>query len=879
MRIEGMFAGAAVVLAWACGSHPVGGQGAQGTQACGAQTLPATFEAENAQLQGVQVSSEGRGFSGTGYVTGFAQVGTQVTFNVCAPAQGYYTVDFTYAKGTDGLGTRTVMVDGKAYPGQPVFPPLWTWNMWNSGGRRSFHLDAGNHTIGIAFQQADSGEIRLDKMVFSNGPSPSHQSVRSLFMNNWKDLMVGWHAAKLYPADDRGFGPRMTAFHWAKDWTINQIDEAQAFFRDDTGSMAYTDTNRFDTSASFTASEEDGYGELRVAYGDYGGKALPMTIVRRMSVPPGEEFVVVAYDIGNVTDAQRQLSILEWAHLHNKTAVNEDLVPIPDSGGNGEGSGTLNASWDANRNAWIADMSQTNGTFVVMGAFDPMDHHLAGAPVVGGSDSGAATVQQFAGGPSSLTDSGSFSGTNAGIGMSKTITLDSMGHAQLAWFYGISDSLEGAKALADHVRQGGSAQAWMTNSSNQWKRWLSSGRTATIQTPVAQWAPALQVGLITSRQAQQPEFGSFVASTNPAYEYKVWVRDASVVAMLFDAAGYLDDAEKFWSWMAQVQADGSNPDVPAGTWWTNYSFFAKNRTIHFVEPELDSVGLFLIGVFRHYQALKAHDPARAARFLDAFWPVVQKAADFVRSEAMKSDSFGFGAKDFSIWEEAPEYVVFTQTTYASGLRAGQLLAQERQDASKAQGWAQASGGIAAAIFRDASIAPCPGAWDSFKRYFIRGVWPDCSLDQRVDSSTDLLWVFGLLDAKDPRATEHRRTVLANLTPGKFGFGISRYEGDQFYHSTPFDPGHSHDAQASMPVWPQMSMYMAMLEHWLGMDDVAANRLSWYVATTNSGYEPAGEAVDWTTELPIVSTASEPVTAAWYGLALLNQLGLFDPRLP
>jgi hypothetical protein len=77
----------------------------------------------------------------------------------------------------------------------------------------------------------------------------------------------------------------------------------------------------------------------------------------------------------------------------------------------------------------------------------------------------------------------------------------------------------------------------------------------------------------------------------------------------------------------------------------------------------------------------------------------------------------------------------------------------------------------------------------------------------------------------------------------------------------------------------MSMYMAMLEHWLGMDDVAANRLSWYVATTNSGYEPAGEAVDWTTELPIVSTASEPVTAAWYGLALLNQLGLFDPRLP
>ena len=56
----------------------------------------------------------------------------------------------------------------------------------------------------------------------------------------------------------------------------------------------------------------------------------------------------------------------------------------------------------------------------------------------------------------------------------------------------------------------------------------------------------------------------------------------------------------YWSWMAQVQqTDSSNPDVPAGSWWTNYSFFARNRTIHFVEPELDSVGLYLIGVFRH----------------------------------------------------------------------------------------------------------------------------------------------------------------------------------------------------------------------------------------------------------------------------------------
>src|SRR5258705_2828421 len=175
--------------------------------------------------------------------------------------------------------------------------------------------------------------------------------------------------------------------------------------------------------------------------------------------------------------------------------------------------------------------------------------------------------------------------------------------------------------------------------------------------------------------------------------------------------------------MASVQqSDSSNKDVPAGTWWTNYSYFAKTPPIHFVEPELDSVGLYLIGVFRHYQALKARDPARAAQFLDAVWPVAQKAANFVRDSANAPGNFGFGAKDASILEEAQEFVTFTQTTYVSGLRAATLLAQERKDATSAQAWSQAGSTIAFAIFRDTLIAPCPGVWHAVKSHFIRGVW-------------------------------------------------------------------------------------------------------------------------------------------------------------
>jgi hypothetical protein len=880
----GTFAGALVAVAVACNgsdSTPPPPPGpASSDHPCGGQVpmLPATLEAENAQVQGAAVSSEGKGFSGAGYVTDFAAPGKQVGFQVCVTESGYYTLEFGYAKGTDGKATRTLLVDGKAQPGPPVFAPLWTSSTWATGGRRPVHLDAGSHTVTLAFEQSDSGAIQLDKMVVSKGPTPSDVSVRSLLMNNWKDLVVGWHASKLAPNDDRGFGPRMTAFHWAKDWPVNQIDEAQAFFRDETGATAYTDTNKLDSTAAFTATDQDGYGELRVDYGDYGGKALPMSIRRRMVVPPGGgSFVVVLYDIGNVTDAQRQFSLLEWADLHNKNAG-----PSEDPARSGEPlakrgpAGSMSATWDAQRNAWIADLSQTNGTFVVMGSFAAMDHHVAGAPVTGGPDGRAATVQQFAGGQ--ITDTPTFSGADVGIGLSKTITLEAAASTTVAYFYGVADSLDAARALAQSIQTPDAPKSWVDQSSSQWRAWLSSGIATSLETPVSQWSDALRIALVTNRQSQQPEFGNLVAATNTAYDYKVWARDASVTAMAFDAAGYPDEAEKFWTWMASVQADGSDAQHPVGTWWTNYRFWSKNDVIPFVEPEFDASGLFLIGVYRHHQALKARDQARADRFLETVWPAAQKAGDFIEGASKQAENHGFGAKDHSIWEEDLQFAVFTQTTYASGLRAGQLLALERQDRAKADAWAQAGGIIREAIFRDTSVDPCPGAWDDVKHYFIRGVQPDCSLDQRVDASTGLLWVFGLLDAKNERATLQRRAIVLNLARGQLGYGIARYLGDEFYHASEFSPGGRFEANET-PVWPQMSMYATMLEHWLGMDDLAVNRLSWYVATTGLGYEPPGEAVDWTTERPLVSTASEPVSAGWYVLALLNQLGKFDPRLP
>ncbi len=84
----------------------------------------------------------------------------------------------------------------------------------------------------------------------------------------------------------------------------------------------------------------------------------------------------------------------------------------------------------------------------------------------------------------------------------------------------------------------------------------------------------------------------------------------------------------------------------------------------------------------------------------------------------------------------------------------------------------------------------------------------------------------------------------------------------------------------MPTWPWMSSYMSMAEHWLGMDQLSFARLQWYVSVSGAEYMPTGEGVDWYTQQPLPSTMSQPDDAGYnLQIALLNYLGLFDPRLP
>jgi GH15 family glucan-1,4-alpha-glucosidase len=295
----------------------------------------------------------------------------------------------------------------------------------------------------------------------------------------------------------------------------------------------------------------------------------------------------------------------------------------------------------------------------------------------------------------------------------------------------------------------------------------------------------------------------------------------------------------------------------------------------------------MIGVYRTWQLLKQQNPQAADDFLTgpiqridqgptSVYDAVRRTAQYISNNINDN---GYGPGDFSIWEEDFEWATFTQASFASGLNAAQLLAMAMGEPENANTWLRSGHRILDTIHRAASAQPCPGLWNDGESRWNRATWINCTRDNRLDAASDVVWVFGLVVANDQRAVSQRNAVLSRLNPRHDGIGIARYEGDEFYHASAVSPGGQYEASTNMPAWPQLDMYLAMLEHWRGMDDIVLRRLQWYASATNVGYMPPGEALDWQLGRPLPSTSAEPVTASWYNMGLLNYLNLFDPRLP
>lgn len=668
----------------------------------------------------------------------------------------------------------------------------------------------------------------------STTTQPSTTSAASMYLSNWQNLTAIWNASKLNQNDTGTYGPRIAELRASNQWSTNQIVDYTGFFEDATDNVKYDQAHDFASSAYL-----DENGVLNTTYGQYSGSNTPITIKRDYVMVPNEPFLVVRYTLTNPSSTTAySWKVLDQVHLNNTSS-----------------STNVAASYDASRSALFGDMTASGQDVVALGALQsPTSYQVGNDSDCTASDAGASAWCQFDTN-GVLHDNASASTPNVDLGFENTVTVPAGGSQTLYYYLGLGTNLAAAQAAADTARAQSGAY-WFNTTATDYANWLGSGKK--VSTSDNGVNTAFLRNLVVMKNSQNPTNGLFPAATNPgSYGYKAWMRDSAFDAMALDAAGHYTEAADFWDWMAANQLSN-------GTWHTTYDEWSGSY-VSFVEPEYDSLGEFLVGVQKHYA------DTGSASFLAAMWPKVQAAANFIEDNIASN---GLGAADASIWEESVQYNVFTQAYYVAGLRAAALLAQDESSASSADAWNGAASTILSAVQRSDTWSP-PGLYNA-SGYYDRGIATDgTTVNSLLDSSSLALVLTGDLDADSSRAASMASTIDANLTHDTSG--IARYTNDDYYYDSPYDPA-GDEALAAEPVWPNMTMFDAVYDVFSGKTSEAFTRLQYYASASGVGYMPPGEAVAWPTSQPVLSTMSEPLTAASFVMATLTYTGNYDPRV-
>lgn len=673
---------------------------------------------------------------------------------------------------------------------------------------------------------------------------PSTETARSLYMNNWTDTTGLWMAPQLAQTDtNTQYGPRLAELHYSPSGAsaasaVNQINDYTGFFRDETHGVKYDQVHNFGSATGYL----DSGGVLRTDYGAYSGTATSVSIGRDYAFVPNQHFMVVQYRLHNAGSSSVTMNILDALHLNNTGSSGQNVV----------------ATWDSTRNAEVINMSASGQYQLVLGALGgaPTGHQVGDDTVSSLTSPTVAPWYTFDNN-GTLAGNNSVTAMNVDVAMNKQVAVAAGATVTQSFYLAIAATSTNALAAADTARAQ-TGDYWLANTTTAYTNWLNAGKRTTSNFTDTGLSTAYDRALVAMKQSQSPVLGVWPAATNPiAYGYKSWVRDSAVTAMAMDSAGHHAEADKYFRWLASVQyANGSFGTTYDG--WTG-------QHVSFVEPELDSVGIFLIGAYRHWQMTGDNT------FRDAIWTQIQNAANFVKNNLASN---GLGPQDASIWEETQEYNTFTQSLYITGLWAAEAIAQSKSDTTDADAWSNAVGSIATALQTSSLNSPA-GLWNSPDSYYNRADNSDNTARTTVDSSSDMLFVSGAIDPGSSRAASHISKILATLTHDSYG--IARYTGDNFYYTSPYSPA-GNEAGAAEPSWPQMTMYTALYYIYNGNLAAALPRLTWYASRTAVGYMPPGEATSNVTQKPIISTMVEPVTGAWYVLAALAYTGQGDTRM-
>lgn len=219
-----------------------------------------------------------------------------------------------------------------------------------------------------------------------------------------------------------------------------------------------------------------------------------------------------------------------------------------------------------------------------------------------------------------------------------------------------------------------------------WQGWLERGEHLPVITGLAGDAENLYRRSLLTIKLLQDRSGGFIAAPefDPLYRSSggygyCWLRDALYSAVALDEAGYLEEAELFYLYAADIQ----DPD---GDWQQRY--FMDGSWAPTWGKQIDQTGCILWG-FLHHHRLSGN-----AGFARRVWPAVQKAAAYLCAHTADN---GLPLPSIDPWEERLGQGTYSAAAVFGGLKAASVLARELKAPELAATWSAAAEKMRTAI--------------------------------------------------------------------------------------------------------------------------------------------------------------------------------------
>ena len=386
------------------------------------------------------------------------------------------------------------------------------------------------------------------------------------------------------------------------------------------------------------------------------------------------------------------------------------------------------------------------------------------------------------------------------------------------YWIAIGRSLEEVVDLNAMV-SGTSLETLLAEAESYWTSWLAKGATIEAEVP-ASLANLYERSLLVI-QTQIDRCGGILAAndtdimrTARAHYSYVWPRDGSLVARALDLAGHAEAARGFFSFCAGVLPAEQPfflqkycPDGTRGASW--HPWIADG------EPEIphqqDSTALVLWAIGEHYEKW------RDGEFINSIYDdLVAPAADYMVRELDPATKLP--RPSYDLWEQRRGVHLFTCCAVYGALSAAAKVANGF-DLERASSYRRTRDGLKRATLEY--------LFDADLGRFVRGLIPKpegYEPDLTIDASMAAVFLFGLLQADDPRVAATMKAVYDRLWVRTPIGGLARYEDDYYFQA-------SCDVR-NVPGNPWFISTLWMAE--------------WYIASAKSprDLEPAMDLLDW-----------------------------------